>query len=1245
MKILHTADWHLGAYVGQQCDNPMKRMENTLNCLDALIETAVDEQPDLILIAGDIFHTAKVWSDRANVEVRVAAQYISQLNVIAPTVVLYGTPNHDNFEQFCTLEKLTDAVFISQPEIKTVYTILGPIQVAGLPGFDKGFFRAQHPGLSAEEENRIFTEQLDSIVQGLSALVDPAIPSILMAHHTVVGCQLDNGQHVFQANEVVLNSATLENSVFDMVCLGHIHRAQIVGEVIRKPIFYSGSIDAFTFNDEETVKGFWIHQIRDLPLVPKYINSQWFDTPARGFQTCTWNEAAIKTYIDSGLDGFSNFYSIQNKVVRILYSCDKATEKALDKKKLERDLYAAGAYYVAEIRPEKITAEVNKEKLHEKLTIWDCLRRYLREKFKEKSFADILTEAEPIVSEIEASVLSGSQTGMFLPVEIEVRNYRSYADEKLNFEDLFFCMVNGKNGSGKSSLVMDAIVDCLYEEPREGGRDKTVWIQKNTKSGSINFTFILGSDKWRIIRTRQQSGNPTLNLAKYNSSNKEWENESCSLMDDTQKKIVNLLGMDANTFRSCVLIMQDQYGRFMESKSEDRMSVLTSLLGLGIYEQLEDKTKKLLTKVNGELKQSKDEVFVLEQDISTLEGLQLQKSNTELKLKNDQAAVTLLKKDQAATTEKVTLFSSNKSKLEEISAEISKKNTAISNAFEKLTGLTADILETKEFLKLELYYTEKVNELQQVRNKITAMDGTVKLVDDKKRALASLLGDSYQINETIKKYRSECDEIYARLEMSRGLEEELQGLIGIEEELKLQEEKKASLGELAQKILSVSGTLKSIDNSIQSDERQAAILKNSNCIDINRAQCGFLREAKEAEARLIDLQKNKIDTLQELNRLEGERSNLRYNSAVHDGIKAKVNRAQQIRNQLAILEGEKKSGEMYTKQIAELEMKSLQNAGQIIGFQDEIAKITPQISSLPELEAEAAELEPYESMHQDITKAKAYLEATEPQLEDIKQGIESLTAEMNELENKYSLLKLDIDDCQKYVVMLEAISAEITGYERNISGYNRILGSLDEKIRILVDKSIELQKKQDAIKLLADKSARLQILSEAFSQDGIPHQIVRDIVPDLEESANEILSQMTGGRMSLEFKTERTLKSNKDKEVPVLDVMITDIDNGELPYLSRSGGQKTRCSLSVIFALAILKASRMGLQLGMLFIDEPAGLDEEGIDGYCTALETIHNLYPEMRIVAISHDERMKARFAQHLFIEVTEVGSKVRKS
>ena len=85
-----------------------------------------------------------------------------------------------------------------------------------------------------------------------------------------------------------------------------------------------------------------------------------------------------------------------------------------------------------------------------------------------------------------------------------------------------------------------------------------------------------------------------------------------------------------------------------------------------------------------------------------------------------------------------------------------------------------------------------------------------------------------------------------------------------------------------------------------------------------------------------------------------------------------------------------------------------------------------------------------------------------------------------------------------------------------------------------------------------------------------------------------------------------------------------------------------KASLSVILALAEIKASTAGIQFGMLFIDEPPFLDSDGIQAYCDALETIRERYPNIKVMAITHDPTMKARFPQNLDVVKTENGSKV---
>ena len=82
-----------------------------------------------------------------------------------------------------------------------------------------------------------------------------------------------------------------------------------------------------------------------------------------------------------------------------------------------------------------------------------------------------------------------------------------------------------------------------------------------------------------------RSGKVTLNIACFMEG--EWKDCSKERANDTQQEILNIIGMDSFTFKSCALIMQDQYGLFLQAKPEERVEVLGTLLGLGVYQVME----------------------------------------------------------------------------------------------------------------------------------------------------------------------------------------------------------------------------------------------------------------------------------------------------------------------------------------------------------------------------------------------------------------------------------------------------------------------------------------------------------------------------------------------------------------------------------------------------------------------------------------------------------------------------------
>ncbi|MDE6517537.1 MAG: AAA family ATPase, partial [Acetatifactor sp.] len=409
--------------------------------------------------------------------------------------------------------------------------------------------------------------------------------------------------------EPIIPQEALVAADYDLVALGHIHRPQ---KIASHDWYYAGAINAMNFNDEGQERGFWIHQTHPTGVW----QSVFYNTPIREFITFEFTDTDITAINLGNIDEVAFNYwryngAVIDRIVRIHYSCSAENSKALNKALLEKTLLDDGAFMVWEILPDKIDEFANRTELANTTDPEANLIKYFEEKqVPPEKVQELVLKARHIIAEAEAGMPTAANTGTFEPVEVSVKNYRNYEDETFNFEDITFCTINGQNGAGKSSLFMDAIIDCLYEQPREGiikddtGRSPWLRNDESVRSGSIMFTFRIGEKKYRVTRTRARSGKGTLNISIFVDGN--WEDCSKERANDTQQEILNIIGMDSFTFKSCALIMQDQYGLFLQAKPEERVEVLGTLLGLGVYQIMEkialDKAKAYGAK-NRELKQ------------------------------------------------------------------------------------------------------------------------------------------------------------------------------------------------------------------------------------------------------------------------------------------------------------------------------------------------------------------------------------------------------------------------------------------------------------------------------------------------------------------------------------------------------------------------------------------------------------------------------------------------------------------
>ena len=210
-----------------------------------------------------------------------------------------------------------------------------------------------------------------------------------------------------------------------------------------------------------------------------------------------------------------------------------------------------------------------------------------------------------------------------------------------------------------------------------------------------------------------------------------------------------------------------------------------------------------------------------------------------------------------------------------------------------------------------------------------------------------------------------------------------------------------------------------------------------------------------------------------------------------------------------------------------------------------------------------------------------------------------LTAEITGIDDEISERQAEADKEILAMAGMEEAQAIVNGLDTEVNAINSMVKEKQMRIGALQQKSEQIAKLKQDIAALQDKqveyakeTADYDTLKVAFSQSGVPHQIIRSIIPQLTATANTILGQMTGGKSGSGVQTGETPKKLERKRYLWI---FTSEEYGKsvLPYLSKSGGEKVKSSLSVILALAEIKSSSAGIQLGMLFIDEPPFLDGE----------------------------------------------------
>ncbi|MDF2651882.1 MAG: family ATPase, partial [Paenibacillus sp.] len=209
------------------------------------------------------------------------------------------------------------------------------------------------------------------------------------------------------------------------------------------------------------------------------------------------------------------------------------------------------------------------------------------------------------------------------PLTLELINFRAIPYAYIDLTDVTIAAICGRNGAGKSSGFTMAPRFALFGDVIEGVSMDDL-VRRGTQEMAVTFTFEHQGSTYRTIRTRSLKGNGKSTLEFQQQIGDRWESKSAEKIKDTEAVIRNLLNLDDETFTASSMIMQGKANEFTAKSSGKRKEILQQILGLNIYERLQESARQKAAVLNIEIEKAKDKLIQLD------ERLELKQSKVEL---------------------------------------------------------------------------------------------------------------------------------------------------------------------------------------------------------------------------------------------------------------------------------------------------------------------------------------------------------------------------------------------------------------------------------------------------------------------------------------------------------------------------------------------------------------------------------------------------------------------------------------
>lgn len=210
------------------------------------------------------------------------------------------------------------------------------------------------------------------------------------------------------------------------------------------------------------------------------------------------------------------------------------------------------------------------------------------------------------------------------PIKLTIQAFQSYLDKteidftKLGDKGLF--LVDGETGAGKST-IFQAIYYALYKEfLNSGGKGCVDIVDKDIRNINapdkmktiVDLIFEEKGNYYHVNRTINKKGSTeshlfdVLSLDPYEEKPEQLESGGKAL----NKRIKDIIGLDADQFEKTILIPQGKFEDLLNQDTKGRRDIYRSLFGTDSYNKFQARLSDLANKAQADLKSESAKVNI-----------------------------------------------------------------------------------------------------------------------------------------------------------------------------------------------------------------------------------------------------------------------------------------------------------------------------------------------------------------------------------------------------------------------------------------------------------------------------------------------------------------------------------------------------------------------------------------------------------------------------------------------------------